>query len=373
MIRPRAARTAAAMILASLSATSAFAPTRIGGLVRPASLRMGRPGTRPLSARINMNLSPDARNRGQKRRVSAARSLSVSRDSLKSSASQAPETSMSYFEETWNGVLDREETKSERESEQQSCRRAENFCELDPFFFEEHNELPLSTNHPSAAKPAMRPSEDGALSDMLPQHWIDFAHRLADASGEVLLRHYRSPRMRNANKADGSPVTVADREAEQVMRDLIEAEMPHTGIFGEETGVSASGAKSVSGATYTWVLDPIDGTKSFLVGKPTFGTLISLVRDGVHSRAVGGGQGVRDDANGDVVRADGDTRELGDAVLFCTDTDMLKGPGELEAFNRLKARTRFCMYSCDCYGYGLLASGHGSLVVEADLKPYDFC
>ncbi len=111
----------------------------------------------------------------------------------------------------------------------------------------------------------MRPACDPEL--------IAFANRLADAGGEVIRRFFRRP-IEVDRKIDESPVTVADREAERAMRTLIEAAFPDHGIVGEEFGETRAGAELV------WVLDPIDGTRSFIAGQPLFGTLIALVRDG---------------------------------------------------------------------------------------------
>jgi inositol-phosphate phosphatase/L-galactose 1-phosphate phosphatase/histidinol-phosphatase len=102
---------------------------------------------------------------------------------------------------------------------------------------------------------------------------LQFAHRLADAAGQVVRRYYRTP-VTVETKPDASPVTIADREAEQAMRTLIREAFPDHGVEGEEFG-----AERVD-APFVWCLDPIDGTKSFITGRPLFGTLISLVRDG---------------------------------------------------------------------------------------------
>ena len=106
---------------------------------------------------------------------------------------------------------------------------------------------------------------------MIPdQALIDLAHHLADASGAVLRRYYRAE-LDEDDKDDGSPVTVADREAEAVMRELLAARAPAHGVIGEEFGRTGEGAEIV------WVLDPIDGTKAFITGKPLFTTLIGVL------------------------------------------------------------------------------------------------
>ena len=102
---------------------------------------------------------------------------------------------------------------------------------------------------------------------------IDLAHRLADASRAILRSYYRR-KLAVDIKSDASPVTQADREAEAAIRKLINAAFPHHGIFGEEFG------KERADAEYVWVLDPLDGTRAFVTGRPTFGTLIALTRNG---------------------------------------------------------------------------------------------
>ncbi len=111
------------------------------------------------------------------------------------------------------------------------------------------------------------------MSDACPPAFIDLAGRLADAAGVVARRYFRQPVDVEA-KADQSPVTVADREAEAVMRELIEAEFPDHGIAGEEHGDVRTDAE------YVWHLDPIDGTRSFISGKPVFGILVGLAHHG---------------------------------------------------------------------------------------------
>ena len=106
------------------------------------------------------------------------------------------------------------------------------------------------------------------------QEFVTLANRLADEAGKIVKDYFRTP-FEVEIKGDESPVTVADRAVEKRMRDILEKQRPDDGIYGEEYGIK----DSKSG--YTWVLDPIDGTKSFVIGRPTFGTLIALCQDGV--------------------------------------------------------------------------------------------
>lgn len=203
---------------------------------------------------------------------------------------------------------------------------------------------------------------------------IDLAHKLADTSGPLLRRHFRT-NIGIDDKHDLSPVTAADREAEESMRTLIEMFHPEHGIIGEEFGAARADAE------YVWVLDPIDGTKAFVTGKPLFGTLIGLLHRGepilgvidvpaLNERWIGA-RGHRTTHNGHVVH----TRsrpDLGQAYLYSTTPLMFKGPQEA-AYARLRDRVKHALYGGDCYLYGLLSSGFIDLVCEASLMPYDYC
>jgi inositol-phosphate phosphatase/L-galactose 1-phosphate phosphatase/histidinol-phosphatase len=212
------------------------------------------------------------------------------------------------------------------------------------------------------------------MVDECPQEFIDFAEKLADAARPILRRHFRTP-IAVDTKADNSPVTIADRDAETAMRALIAEIYPDHGILGEEFGSENPGAE------FVWVLDPIDGTRSFITGRPIFGTLIALVRSGIpvlgiidqailDERWVGAAG--RNTLFNDAPIHTRPCPDLGAAVLSTTSPDLFSA-SEAAAFRRLAARTDTVMYGGDCYGYALLASGFTDLVVEAGLKPYDFC
>jgi histidinol phosphatase-like enzyme (inositol monophosphatase family) len=207
--------------------------------------------------------------------------------------------------------------------------------------------------------------------------WREFealAHRLADAAGEVQRRYFRTP-VAVDTKSDDSPVTIADREAEAVMRDLIGTAYPGHGILGEEHGCDRVDAELV------WVLDPIDGTKSFITGRPLFGTLIALAHAGrpvlgvidqaiLRERWVGlAGEGAA--WNGRPIRVRPCPR-IEDAVLYSTSPDLFATPSEKEAFRRVHDRVRLPLYGGDCYAYGLLALGLADLIVESGLEAYDY-
>lgn len=201
-----------------------------------------------------------------------------------------------------------------------------------------------------------------------------FAARLADGAGAILREHFRRP-VAVERKADGSPVTAADRAAEAAMRTLIAEYYPAHGVVGEEGGAERPAAR------YVWVLDPIDGTQAFVTGKPSFGTLIALLEDGIpvlgvidqpitEERWLGRrGQGTT--LNGTAVRTR-DCVSLRNAALYATTPHMFGG-SEATAFERLRSEVALTRYGADCYAYGLLASGFVDLVVEASLQPYDYC
>jgi inositol-phosphate phosphatase / L-galactose 1-phosphate phosphatase / histidinol-phosphatase len=207
---------------------------------------------------------------------------------------------------------------------------------------------------------------------------IALAHALADASGAAIRPYFRAA-CAQETKADASPVTQADREAEAAIRALIERERPGDGIIGEEYGNVREGAERV------WVLDPIDGTRAFIAGRPIFGTLIALLIRGKpvlgaidqpigRERWIGSATGTW--FNGRPVR----TRacpELAQASLASTSPHLFDGR-DAEAFlsvarsvSRGSLRQNI-IYGGDCYNYGLLASGHIDLVIEAGLQLYDY-
>jgi inositol-phosphate phosphatase/L-galactose 1-phosphate phosphatase/histidinol-phosphatase len=200
------------------------------------------------------------------------------------------------------------------------------------------------------------------------------AETMADAVRPVVLRYFADPVLFEM-KADLSPVTVADREAEATMRRLIEAEMPTHGILGEEYGADRLDAP------YVWVLDPIDGTKSFVTGKPLFGTLIALLREGrpivgiidmpaLDERWVGAA-GRLTTFNGRSARVRA-CDALSRAWLYATSPRMFADAAAV-AFERLRSNCYADVYGADLYAYGLLARGRVDLVCEASLQPYDYC
>jgi len=209
---------------------------------------------------------------------------------------------------------------------------------------------------------------------------IDFAafvDELANVSGETILPFFRTLLTVENKKAGGfDPVTAADRAAENAMRALIRKSFPGHGIIGEEYGDERADAE------YVWALDPIDGTKSFINGMPTWGTLIGLLRFGepvfglmhqpfTRERFSGDGGAARYRGPGGPrdlrVRACGN---LGDALLATT-SPLLMNQADRAAFGRVEQSVKLSRYGGDCYAYCMLASGQIDLVIETELKPYD--
>jgi len=205
--------------------------------------------------------------------------------------------------------------------------------------------------------------------------YIDLAHGLADAAAPIVLDYFQGDIEINT-KSDESPVTAADREAETAMRALIAQAFPDHGILGEEHGAERLDAE------YVWVLDPIDGTKSFVTGKPLFGTLIALLERGapvvgvMDIPALGerwvGARGRATTHNAAPVQGARRTADISAAWLYATTPEMFEG-ANADAFARLRGKVKNAVYGADCYAYGLLAGGHVDLVCEANMQPYDYC
>ncbi len=203
--------------------------------------------------------------------------------------------------------------------------------------------------------------------------FVSLALDLAAVSAVVIRRHFRTG-VPVDDKADQSPVTIADRDSEAAMRDLIARVAPDHGVIGEEHGSDKADAE------WVWVLDPIDGTGAFVTGKPSFGTLIGLCHRGrpvlgvlnqpVLRECWIGGEGVPATLNGRPLH----TRacpSVERAALFCTTPDMFEG-ADAQAFGRLKQAAKLVRYGADCYAYGLVAAGHADLVCESSLKLHDY-
>ncbi len=202
------------------------------------------------------------------------------------------------------------------------------------------------------------------------QETISFMNRLADASGDLIRRYFRND-YQTDDKARHDPVTEADRATETLLRDMILAQYPDDGIQGEEFGITEGASGRV------WVIDPIDGTRAFAVGRATFATLIALCVDGqpvlgcidqpiMRDRWIGAAGMTTH--NGQICR----TRPCAGApALVTTAPGMFVTPREKAAIAAMEAQARFTAYGGDSYAYGLLSSGFCDAVVEAHLKAHD--
>lgn len=209
---------------------------------------------------------------------------------------------------------------------------------------------------------------------------LAFAHVLADRSAEATLPQFRKG-LKVDNKASGQdfdPVTAADRDAERVISDLIRSNHPTHGIVGEEFGDHNADAR------YKWVIDPIDGTRAFIMGWPLWGTLIGMLDNGRPALGVMDQPFTRERywadtssahlRNGDGIVTRLKTRpcaRLQDAVLTTTHPDLFTAGHETDAFAGLKSGARMTRYGGDCYAYCMLAAGFIDLIVESGLKPFD--
>ena len=218
---------------------------------------------------------------------------------------------------------------------------------------------------------------------MKPVDFAAFVDELARLSGEAILPFFRTA-MHASDKSHGGvfdPVTEADRAGETIMRRMISEHFPSHGIIGEEFGSQAPDAD------YCWVLDPIDGTKSFISGMPVWGTLIGLTHKGNACYGLMHQPFTRESFSGDgssaLWRGIGPNLQpaerklrvrpceaLAAATLMTTHPALL-AEGTLDAFRRVEAQVRLSRYGGDCYAYCMLAAGHVDLVIESGLNPYD--
>lgn len=223
-------------------------------------------------------------------------------------------------------------------------------------------------------------SESDLRRDLDARALWSVAHALADAARPVTLAHFRSRALDVADKgAHGfDPVTQADRDAEAAMRDVLHQLRPEDAILGEEHG-SKSGSSGL-----TWVLDPIDGTRAYVSGAPTWGVLVALkdtngpllgiidqpfigerFAGGLGTASATGPMGLR-------TLATRTTKSLAEATLFTTFPEV-GSPAERAGFAAVSDQVKLTRYGLDCYAYALLAAGQIDLVIEAGLQSYDIC
>lgn len=207
----------------------------------------------------------------------------------------------------------------------------------------------------------------------LDQRIIDFSEYLADEARKIINSYYRL-QFSIESKADSTPVTEVDKAVEKVMRQLIDNNFPEHGIIGEEFGNERENAE------YKWVIDPIDGTKSFITGRPLFGTLIALTKEekpilGIIDQPILGERWIGANGVTKFNNTEVKTRECADLynAYFATTSPFLFQAGDLAKIETITNRANCTIYGGDCYSYGQLAMGRIDLVIESGLKPYDFC
>ncbi len=199
-----------------------------------------------------------------------------------------------------------------------------------------------------------------------------FCRQLADESGKIIRGYWRND-VSIETKKDLSPVTIADKKAEELMREMIMKNYPSHGILGEEFGNHNEDSE------YKWVLDPIDGTKSFICGTVTFGTLIALVKNGgpilgVINQPVLNefliGDGVSAELNGKKVNVR-QCSNLSEAVLLTTDQLNIEQHRDIKKFDTLVHKVKMYRQWGDCYGYYLVATGYADIMLDPIMNPWD--
>jgi histidinol phosphatase-like enzyme (inositol monophosphatase family) len=223
-----------------------------------------------------------------------------------------------------------------------------------------------------------KPDRDTMTNDISSAALADFFESLAQASGAAILPFFRIG-VDADNKAEAGgfdPVTEGDKAGERAIRERIAAAFPGHAIRGEEYGLANAGAE------YEWIIDPIDGTRGFICGLPTWGTLVGLMRGGaavygmmnqphVGERFTGDGRTamLHGALGGRRLRARRG-RRLGEALLSTTSPAIIAG-ADGEAYRRLEQRCRLARYGADCYAYAMVAAGQIDLVAETGLQAYD--
>ena len=207
-------------------------------------------------------------------------------------------------------------------------------------------------------------------SSAVPPEFIAFAHMLADAARPIIAAYFGQA-MGIETKADKSPVTMADREAEAALRGLIKQHYPTHGIIGEEFG-----AENHLQSEWAWVLDPVDGTKAFATGRPTFGTLIGLMHhntpvlgicdNGIINTRYVGVAGMVSTCNGQPM-AVRPVAELNEAIWACTNPLRLSK----DTLDLLHTQTKMAVFGGDCQNFCLLAKGLVDVVVETQQQLHD--
>jgi histidinol-phosphatase len=202
---------------------------------------------------------------------------------------------------------------------------------------------------------------------------LDFAVEVAWRAGRAALAHYQTG-ITAETKPDASPVTAADRGAEAIARQLIAARFPYDSILGEEEG------ESLAGAARRWIIDPIDGTRTFLRGVPLFGVMIALEEEGVATigvlhfpaldESVYAARGIGCWWNGRRA-AVSQVERVADALILTTDVENIATEGRAPGWDRLRARAGLCRTWGDCYGYALVATGRAEAMLDPVVSLWD--
>jgi histidinol-phosphatase len=241
--------------------------------------------------------------------------------------------------------------------------------------------VPMPTVTPPSGSTPGEPATGEPIPDQVIREWVDIGVDAVLRAAPIALRHFRTSVTVDDKRTAGSydPVTVADRDVETDIRDLIGRALPGHRIVGEEHPDAPGDPR------LTWIVDPIDGTRAFISGMPTWGTLLGLVVDGV---AVGGVMHqpftdetfVADPVRGARLLHHGEERRLrtrhvpdglADAVLYSTHPSQLELAGATRAFEVIADQVRLARWGGDCYAFAMLAAGCIDLIIEGDLKAYD--
>ena len=203
--------------------------------------------------------------------------------------------------------------------------------------------------------------------------FVDFANVLADASAEIINNYFRK-KINIDNKKDDTPVTIADQNTELKIRELISKKYPYHGILGEEYG------KTQIKSEFVWVIDPIDGTRSFIAGHKDFGTLIALLHNNkpvlgiincpAHQERWVGIKDEKTRLNNKIIKTSS-TKKIEDAYLF-TSGIYFNEPILKKGYQLIRDKSKYFRLGGDCYMYGMLASGLIDIVIEDTLKAHDY-
>ncbi|PPR37321.1 MAG: Fructose-1,6-bisphosphatase/inositol-1-monophosphatase [Alphaproteobacteria bacterium MarineAlpha6_Bin4] len=207
----------------------------------------------------------------------------------------------------------------------------------------------------------------------LENKYLKIANECAEASGIIIKKYFRK-KIKIETKSDNSPVTKADKESEKIIRDIIIKKSPECGFYGEESG------KFNTDNEYVWVVDPLDGTKGFVTGKPLFGTLIGLMKNNtpyigvlnqpiLKERWVGIANKLAKYNNSKVRSRK--IKKLKGSKMYATSPMMFSGKNQ-RIYKSVRSKIGETLFGADCYAHGLMALGFVDVLLEANLKPYDY-